>query len=133
MIVVRAPHAATCSCACSARLVRTERSGALQKQRDYLTVADCDVLFECWGATDRLSLHALAAECEWALAMLWDRETVYTRAVTELSPRALQRIARSLCTGMINDMRYGAEACFMSKYALANAQTMAQWRMRDER
>ena len=58
-----------------------------------------DILFECWAVADRLSLHAIAAQCKWALAQLWERETAYKRAALELSPGALQRIARSLCVG----------------------------------
>ena len=49
---------------------------------------------------DRLSLHGLAADCEWALTQLWDRENVYTSAALELSQGALQRVACSLRAGI---------------------------------
>ena len=117
-------------------LVINQRAGLLlQKERDNHRGADFDVLFECWGAADRLSLHAVAAECEWALTMLWDNETVYMRAAVDLSPRAQQRIARSLCAGMHEATWRGhtkLDECFMRSYKIAPAQTMMQWRMRDE-
>jgi len=97
--------------------------------------ADYDVLFECWAAADRLRLHAVAAECQWALTMLWDREIVYMRAPMELSLRALQRITRSLCAGMDDEsgeVRYKGEEFFMCKYRIARAPTMMEWRMSDE-
>ncbi len=101
MIAMRALNAAhlPMSLQCKS-LVIIQRSGLLQKERDFFRSADYDVLFECWVVADRLSLHAVAAECEWALTMTWEEEDVYTRAATELSPCALQRIARSLCQGM---------------------------------
>ena len=107
----------------------------LQKERGNHKSADYDVLFECWEAADRLSLHAVASECEWAVTMLWDNESAYTRAASELSPRALQRISRSLCAGMVNARWQGhtkSEECFMRVYKIAPALTMMQWRMRDE-
>ncbi len=79
--------------------VARQRSGSLQGW-DYHWSIEYDVLFETWAVADRLSLHRLAAQCEWALAQLWKEEKVYARAVRELSPGALQRIARSLCAGM---------------------------------
>jgi len=101
MIAVRALNAAhlPMSLQCKSMVI-IQRSGLLQKERDFFRSADYDVLFECWVVADRLSLHAVAAECEWALTMTWEEEDVYTRAATELSPCALQRIARSLCQGM---------------------------------
>ncbi len=72
-----------------------------QGQLFYQESTGYDILFECWAVANRLSLHAIAAKCEWAVAQLWERETVYKRAALELSPGALQRIARSLCVGRI--------------------------------
>ncbi len=70
----------------------------------HLKSIDYDVLFECWAIADRLNVHALAADCEWAMILLWSAEGVHMRAVLELSQGALQRIARSLggvCAGAL--------------------------------
>jgi hypothetical protein len=110
----------------------------------YHQSTDYDILFECWAVADRLSLHAIAADCEWALAQLWEAKSVYTRAVRHLSPGALQRIARSLSAGtdavrnelaklQQNYYLTGAEVrARISKClsALASAQTMMKWRIR---
>jgi hypothetical protein len=80
--------------------VASQRSGALQaKELRWHESTDHDILFECWAVADRLSLHALAAQCEWGLTQLWETESVYMRAALDLTPGALQRIARSLCAG----------------------------------
>jgi len=50
---------------------------------------------DTWAIADRLHIHAVAAECEWAITQLW--ADVCMRAALELSPGALQRVARSLC------------------------------------
>ncbi len=77
---------------------------------------------------DKLSLHDIAALCEWAMTQLWEKEAVYTRAALELSPGALQRIARSLCAGLadarqqLHSLRGGVTP------KTASAQTMTQWR-----
>ncbi len=94
---------------------------------------------------DRLNLHALAAECEWGLTQLWETKHVYMRAALNLSPGALQRIARSLCAGKAGAHKqfqkllevaennfaqgYTAELGQVSKDATESAQTMMQWRM----
>ena len=73
-----------------------------QDEVKHVKSIDYDVLFECWAIADRLSAHALAADCEWAMTVLWSAEGVHMRAVLELSQGALQRVARSLgalCAG----------------------------------
>ncbi len=77
----------------------THCSASLQGELEYHKSTGYDILFECWAVADKLSLHVIAADCEWALARLWKTESVYTRAALDLSPSALQRIARSLCAG----------------------------------
>ncbi len=52
-------------------------------------------MFDAWAIADRLHRHAVAAECEWAIVQLWT--DMCMRAALELSPGALQRVARSLC------------------------------------
>ncbi len=60
---------------------------------------EVDILYECWAKADRLSLHSVAAHCEWALAKMWGERRVYART-SELSPGAVLRIARSLSVGL---------------------------------
>jgi len=126
MIAVRALNAAhlPMSLQCKSMVI-IQRSGLLQKERDFFRSPDYDVLFECWVVADRLSLHAVAAECEWALTMTWEEEDVYTRAATELSPCALQRIARSLCQGMSyarsQERTERVDEYFMKRYKVAES------------
>jgi hypothetical protein len=53
-------------------------------------------MFSAWAVADRLGVHAVAAHFEWAITQLWTDESVCMRAALELSPGALQRVARSL-------------------------------------
>ena len=120
----RSPHARWQRTSRAPRL----RSGALQEERLYYKGAGYGTLFECWAVADSLSLHDLAALCEWALTQLWDKEAVYTRAALELSPGALQRIARGLSAGLadarqqLRSLKGGVTA------KTASAQIMTQWR-----
>ena len=119
----------------------------LQVQLEFLKGIDYDVLFECWAIADRLSVHALAADCEWAMTLLWSAESVHTRAVLELSQGALLRIARSLgalCVGasaarkeVVKPRPYGVgserdldNVGKLPSAAETPAATMLQWRMR---
>jgi len=134
-----------CTCTDTAQAIVLRRySSVLQEELEYHQSTGYDILFECWAVADRLSLHAIAADCEWALAQLWMKKSVYTRAARELTPGALQRIARSLCArieaarevlesgqerarqgyGVSNELERA------SKYlrASASAQTIMEWR-----
>ena len=109
-----------------------------------------DIIFECWAVADRLSLHALAADCEWALTRLWQIPSVYMRAGLDLSPGALQRIARSLCDHIQTTRReldnihsFNKKGIKIDSYlerasncpslsAIASAKTMMEWRMSKE-
>lgn len=97
-------------------------------ERTYLQSIDYDVLFECWAIANGLSLHAMAADSEWALTQVWREERVYARAALDLSKNALQRIARSLWIA-----QNGAEKlrALSSSYQVTtgSAITMMQWRM----
>ncbi len=66
----------------------THCSGSLQEDLKYHQSTGYDILFECWAVADKLSLQAVAADCEWALARLWNSELVNTRAALDLSPGA---------------------------------------------
>jgi len=131
--------------------VATHCSGSLQEELGYHQSTGYDILFECWAVADRLNLHAIAADCEWALARLWKSESVYTRAALDLSPGALHRIARSLCTGteaarkVLDRAQARARKGYNSHLhcpdldeaskcldAIASAQTMMGWRMSKE-
>jgi hypothetical protein len=107
----------------------------LEKSRRHQSTEN-DLLFECWGVADRLSLHAVASACEWALTMLWEEQTVYARAAKELSKHALQRIARSLCEGMSYVRSQEKVECvdeyFMKRFKVASVWTMMEWRESDE-
>ncbi len=123
-------------------------SGLLQEEVEYHMSTGYDIVFECWAVADRLSLHAIAADCEWALARLWKTESVYTRAALDLSPSALQRIARSLCAGAeaaqneftnvvpyLRNYSYAMGALEKARKFLiknAPAQTMMEWRKSKE-
>ncbi len=90
--------------------------GVPQGQLLHWQSIDHDILFECWAVADRLGLHAVAAKCEWVLAQLWERETIYKRAALELSPGALQRIARSLCGGRTAAYQAFKRVLHLAKY-----------------
>ncbi len=77
--------------------ITIQRPGLLQEERGHLNSTDSDVLFYIWAVADRLGVHAVAAECEWAITQLWTVESVCMRAALELSSGALQRVARNLC------------------------------------
>ena len=47
---------------------------ALLEESGRHRVTEDDLLFECWGVADRLSLHGVASACEWALTMLWEEQ-----------------------------------------------------------
>ena len=123
----------------------THCSGLLQEDLENHASTGYDIIFKSWAVADKLSLHSIAADCEWALAKLWKTEKVYTRAVLDLSPGALQRIARSLCAGaeaarkefesmqehrirryITDDELENVSKCLD---ASASAQTMKKWRM----
>jgi len=120
----------------------------LQEDLEYHESTGYGILFECWAVADRLSLHDIAADCEWALAQLWIKKSVYTRATHDLSPGALQRIARSLCARVEAarkvlervqirlNLGYSAdnelEEASKCLGATASAQTMMEWRMGNE-
>ncbi len=53
-------------------------------------------MFRAWAVADRLGVHAVAAECKWDISQLRTDEIVSMRAALELSPGALQCVARSL-------------------------------------
>jgi len=122
----------------------TRCSGLLQEELEYHQSTGYDILFECRAVADKLSLHVIAADCEWALARLWKTESVYTRAALDLTPSALQRIARSLCAG--TDAARTKLASHFAHYGhyggtdareklskcldeIASAQIMMEWRM----
>jgi hypothetical protein len=96
--------------------VTRHSSGAPQGELSYQSSTGYDILFECWAIADRLSMHAAAAQCEWVLAQLWERETAYKRAALELSPGALQRIARSLCVGRTAAYQAFRRVLHLAKY-----------------
>lgn len=91
---------------------------------------ELDTVFKCWAFADRMSLHAVAANCEWAFTQLWRNKSVHTRAVLELSPGAVHRVARSLSAMIREDSR---RARRLDKYyteeSPESAETMMQWRM----
>ncbi len=118
---------------------------------------EVDILYECWAVADRLSLHSVAAHCEWALAQLWGERRVYAR-VSELSPGAVLRIARCLSVGLdasrqrlqgvLSLPKTGWDVCWEGALevvqglqsvgqvrncmcATATAAAMAQWRIGD--
>ena len=154
MLTVRAPMPLeTCSAHVHRRCTReptSRHSHGLQEEVRWHQSTDHDLLFECWAVADRLDLHALAAQCEWGLTQLWEAKHVYARAALDLSPGALQRVARSLSAGKTgaykqyrnllevaqNPMILGrpAKLDLASKYKVAteSAQTMMQWRMSKE-
>ena len=121
----------------------------LQEDLEYHKSTGYDIIFECWAVADKLSLQAIAADCEWALAKLWPTERVYKRAVLDLSPCALQRIARSLCActeatrKQLENMKKRAIRYDTSKDelenaskcldAIASAETMKRWRINSEK
>ena len=128
-----------------ARALR-QRPGLLQDDMKHVKSIDYDILFECWAVADRLNVHALAADCEWAMTVLWSAEGVHMRAVLELSRGALQRIARSLgalCAGAraAREEVWNSRNCsqyaktyldYVGKHLSAAetpAATMLQWRM----
>ena len=110
---------------------RRHWSGSLQA--DTPRSFELDAVFECLAFADRMSLHAVAAKCEWALTQLWRDKSVHTRAVLELSPEAVHRVARSLSAMIREDERRAGH--FDSNYmgarwqAPESAETMMQWRM----
>ncbi len=149
MVTVRPRLLSVCMHADSAwAAVARHGSGVLQGDLKYHESTGYDILFECWAVADRLNFHAVAADCEWAVAQLWKSERVYMRDGLDLSPGALQRIARSLCVGpdaarnMLpnvlpygtshinrNDVRARISKCLD---VTASAQTMMEWRMSRE-
>jgi hypothetical protein len=64
---------------------------------------------------------------------VWRKESVYARAVLELSPGALQRIARSLCAGLdaATETMWGKHKIIYQPVT-GSAKTMMQWRMTSE-
>jgi len=104
------------------------RSGLLQEERKYYTSTGYGILLECWAVADKLSLHDIAALCEWALTQLWEKEAVYMRAAIELSPGALQRIARSLAAGLADARQQLRSLKGGVTPKTASAQSMTQWR-----
>ena len=126
----------------------THRSGLLQEDLEYHKSTGYDIIFECWAVADRLSLHVIAADCEWATAKLWNTESVYARAAQDLSPGALHRIARSLCAGTDaackaldrvqeladQGLHIGNELknAKSGLDAIVSAQTMLEWRLSSE-
>ncbi len=125
-------------------------SGSLQEKRGHLDSTDHDIIFATWAFADRL--HAVAAECEWAITQLWT--DVCMRAALEVSPGALQRVARSLrvwrdaaleqvqkIRTVVADQQYRRDgeyavyqvrcvrASCQREVASASAVVMMQWRM----
>jgi len=154
MLTVRAPKTWSCALTPHQAEIASQHSGVLQAEElRWHQSTDYDILFECWAVADRLNLHALAAECEWGLTQLWETKHVYMRAALDLSPGALQRIARSLCAGkrhayqqfqsllgiVQNPKVYSVSnrdaimaQASIHKLATESAHTMLQWRMSKE-
>ena len=118
-------------------------SGLLQEDLEYHQSTGYDILLECWELADKLGLHAIAADCEWALAKLWQKKEVSMRAAEVLSQDAMHRITRSAHTGChavhrallevhARDGWVGRsdlEQLIAYLHEVAPAQTMLEWRM----
>jgi len=115
----------------------------LQEDLEYHQSTGYDILFEGWAVADKLGLHAIAADCEWALAKLWQKKEVSMRAAEVLSQDAMHRVTRSAHTGchavhrallevQARDGWVGSsqvEKLIASLHEVASAQTMMEWRM----